>query len=254
MKTFNSFLFISIASASASTLRGKIEEVPKELPSPDASCFRKFNTAHFCEKNVSSDGSGNCVWCQAKDDGGVCLSNNDAQNAVELIGLPCPNYANVAVGTKPPDFNCFHAAWNGENAQDTCNGSRATDSSPCIWCSMDEGVVAGACLSSEEAIAANGKFGLTCPMTMYLKPAENAVKKGLPDVNCFKAAWSADNAESACAASKDKAGEPCAWCQTDGDAMGACLSKLEAGMANGQFGLKCPSNDAALGVSHVSES
>ena len=94
---------------------------------------------------------------------------------------------------------------------------------------------------------ANGQFGLTCPLDIYIQPAEDEakdkVKAKLPDVNCFKAAWVAENAETACGESKDKSGSDCVWCQTDGDAAGACLSRPEAGMANGQFGLKCPSGD-----------
>uniref|UniRef100_A0A7S1ZEV9 Uncharacterized protein n=1 Tax=Ditylum brightwellii TaxID=49249 RepID=A0A7S1ZEV9_9STRA len=50
------------------------------------------------------------------------------------------------------------------------------------------------------------------------------------DKTCFIAAWNADNAEEACAAAKDHKGEPCLWCYTEGDAMGACLSSDEADM------------------------
>ena len=139
------------------------------------------------------------------------------------------------------------AIWlDGENAEVTCNESKAKDDSPCVWCSMADEGVAGACLSDEEAIVMNGQFDLSCPLNIYLEPAESTVKNGIPDVNCFKAAWVADNAEDACGESKDKGGDPCVWCKTDGDASGACLSKPEAGMTNGQFGLKCSSNDDVL--------
>lgn len=148
--------------------------------------------------------------------------------------------SNVVTGTQPPDFNCFRAAWDGANARATCDESKASDSSSCVWCSMAGGGAAGACLSSEEAVAADGKFGLDCPVRIDWESAEEG---GFPDVNCFKAAWVADNAESACGKSKDNAGDQCVWCQTDGDVMGACLSKPEASMADGQFGLKCPLGD-----------
>mmetsp|Transcript_10782 Transcript_10782/g.23887 ORF Transcript_10782/g.23887 Transcript_10782/m.23887 type:complete len:207 (-) Transcript_10782:200-820(-) len=198
---------------------------------------------------MSSDGMSNCIWCQTKEDGGICLSDGDAKSAVEIMGVTCPNYTNslaLEATRTPPDFNCFHSAWDGDNAQVTCNESNAKDDSPCVWCSMADGGVAGACLSNDEAIMANGQFGLACPLDVYLEPAEETVKSGIPDVNCFKAAWVADNAELACGESKDKVGNPCVWCQTDGDKAGACLSRPEAGTGDGLFGLKCPSSDEAV--------
>ncbi|KAL7530474.1 hypothetical protein ACHAXR_003514 [Thalassiosira sp. AJA248-18] len=248
MKTL--LISLSISLVSASTLRGPIDETSKQLPLPDGSCFRKSNTVDTCEQKISSDGRSNCVWCQTKEDGGgVCLSNSDAKGAVEVMGVPCPNYTNsldAVVGETPPDFNCFHSAWDGENAEATCKESNAKDDSACVWCSISDGGVAGACLSNEEAIAANGQFGLSCPLDIYLEPAEEKAKSAIPDVNCFKAAWVAENAESACGESKDTDGHSCVWCQTDGDVAGACLSRSEAGVADGQFGLKCPSGDSAL--------
>lgn len=152
-----------------------------------------------------------------------------------------------AVGASLPDFNCFHSAWDGENAETTCQESKAADDSPCVWCSMAEGGGSpGACLSNEEAILSNGQFGLTCPLGIYLEPAKDKVESEMPDVNCFKAAWVAENAESACGESKDKDGDACVWCQTDADVAGACLSRTEAEMADGQFGLKCASSDDAM--------
>jgi hypothetical protein len=66
----------------------------------------------------------------------------------------------------------------------------------------------------------------------------------IPDVNCFKSAWSAENAETTCNTTKDTSGKDCVWCQTTGDVAGVCLSAQESGMANGQFGLTCPNNNA----------
>ena len=68
--------------------------------------------------------------------------------------------------------------------------------------------------------------------------------QGFPDINCFKAAWVADNAEDACGTSKSTDGSNCVWCAVQDDKEGACLSGNEATMANGQFGLKCPLSDA----------
>lgn len=245
------FLSLSISIATASDLlRGPVNEASKQVPAPDAACFRNSNTVDVCEQKISSDGASNCVWCQTKEDGrGVCLSTDDAKSAVAVMGVACPNYtdslATVTGSAAPPDFNCFHAAWDGENAETTCHESRAKDGSPCAWCSiMSDGGEAGACLSNEEALVVNGQHGLTCPRSIYAELAkEEVLKGGFPDVNCFKAAWVAENAETGCGESKDRDGNACVWCQTEGDSMGACLSRPESGMADGQFGLKCPTSD-----------
>eukprot|EP00565_Helicotheca_tamesis_P008421 CAMPEP_0185723216 /NCGR_PEP_ID=MMETSP1171-20130828/127_1 /TAXON_ID=374046 /ORGANISM="Helicotheca tamensis, Strain CCMP826" /LENGTH=193 /DNA_ID=CAMNT_0028390885 /DNA_START=73 /DNA_END=651 /DNA_ORIENTATION=+ len=44
------------------------------------------------------------------------------------------------------------------------------------------------------------------------------------DPSCFKAAWSADNAEEACANAVAQSGESCVWCSYLEDAVGACVS------------------------------
>ncbi len=46
---------------------------------------------------------------------GVCLSNDNTRNAVELIRVLGPNYADpdfAVMVKKPTNFNCFHVAWN----------------------------------------------------------------------------------------------------------------------------------------------
>lgn len=75
----------------------------------------------------------------------------------------------------------------------------------------------------------------------------------LPDFNCFRAAWIAENAETACNSSNANDGSSCVWCQTKGDAMGACVSSLEAGYANGQFGLTCPGFEVELDLKEEEE-
>ena len=70
--------------------------------------------------------------------------------------------------------------------------------------------------------------------------AEVRLNSALPDINCFRSAWIAENAEDACNTSQANDGTACVWCQTKGDTMGACVSSMEAGLANGQFGLTCP--------------
>jgi len=84
---------------------------------------------------------------------------------------------------------------------------------------------------------ADGQFGLSCPKEDI---ALGNLMRDMPDINCFKAAWVAENAEDACSTSKSADGEDCIWCSVEGDAEGACLSPNEANMANGQFGLTCP--------------
>lgn len=272
------FLLISLSTiiASVAALRGGGVHIDHEpLLEPDASCYNKRaeNTADACEGRPSSDGTGDCIWCQVReeDDGGMCLSLTNARVIVEILGIPCPNYTDppppreeeeedgivvddyaLLLPTTTPDFNCFHAAWDRENAKVTCRESKAKDDSPCVWCSGggndDDDGVAGACLSNDEAIALSGKLGLACPSMSYLYPAEDVIRGGIPDVNCFKAAWVADDAEKACGASKDSSGNDCVWCKTSGDAAGVCLSRPESGMANGQFGLTCP----ALAAPHTS--
>ncbi|KAL3826906.1 hypothetical protein ACHAXA_005986 [Cyclostephanos tholiformis] len=243
---------LSATIVSGSVLHGGLrEKAPERLSLPDALCFEKDNVDE-CDGLLSSNGMGNCVWCEGEE---VCLSRANVVDMVEIMGLVCVNEDDIlAVGTTrrtmglptPPDFNCFHSAWDGENAKVTCGGSRAKDDSPCVWCSLggdNDDDVAGACLSNEEAIAVNGKFGLTCPSMNYLSPVEDAIRSGIPDVNCLKAAWVAEDAEMACEGSKDASGNDCVWCKTDGDVTGVCLSRPESSMANGQFGLTCPGSE-----------
>ena len=152
--------------------------------------------------------------------------------------------------TTPPDFNCFHSALKkGGNAKETCSKTKDKNNSQCVWCSMSGAAsdsVAGACLSNSEALVTNHKFGLTCPLDIYIEPAKEKVKTSLPDLNCFKTAWNADNAEIACGQSKASDGSACVWCQTNQDKEGVCLSRPEAGMAVGKFNLKCPSDNLQL--------
>jgi len=146
----------------------------------------------------------------------------------------------------PPDFNCFHSALNGDDAKETCSKTKDKNNSQCVWCSMSGAAsdsVAGACLSNAEALVTNGKFGLSCPLDIYIEPAKEEVKTSLPDVNCFKAAWNAVNAEIACGETKSSDGSACVWCQTNEDKEGVCLSRPEAGLVVGKLNLKCPSND-----------
>jgi hypothetical protein len=109
----------------------------------------------------------------------------------------------------------------------------------------DDLIEVGACLSTSQAGYAN-EFGLICDndasLTDEMSGAlmEEKVNDGLPDFNCFKAAWIAESAESSCGQTNASDGSPCVWCQAQGDTMGACLSSFEAGFANGQFGLTCP--------------
>mmetsp|Transcript_45069 Transcript_45069/g.94504 ORF Transcript_45069/g.94504 Transcript_45069/m.94504 type:complete len:326 (+) Transcript_45069:298-1275(+) len=243
---------LSVSIVSASTLRGPANKEASKQPrfsALDTSCFRESHSLNACEQALSSDGRSTCVWCDIDEFGGVCLSTNYARNSLAMMGMHCTNYANAVVGTQPPDFNCLRSSL-GES---TCIESKSKDDSPCVWCSMADGDASGGCFSNKEAIMANGTFGLTCPLSIYLEPAKDIVKKKSPDVNCVKAAWVADDAETACGDSTDKGGEPCIWCQA-GDVAGACLSNAEAETVNGQFGLSCPIHNAGLDAEKIEES
>ena len=241
-----------------------------KLPPPDKSCLVQLHSSE-CDGAKAKDGT-ECVWCNVPgskhaDEKGMCLSEFDVSKAMELMSFPCPNYeerlaareqekevaeeakaVNVDVSVALPDFSCFSQAWGGGDV-DLCNSSKATDGSSCLWCTAaDDMIEVGACLSPSQAGSAS-QFGLKCPSTIdetVESQVEEVVQDGLPDFNCFKAAWVAENAETACGQSSATDGSSCVWCQTKGDNMGACLSSVEAGMANGQFGLTCPSADAEL--------
>ena len=233
---------------SASTLRGQVKEatiipIGLDIPMPDSACFTTSHTADTCQGATASDGT-DCVWCIVNEpDVGACLSKSEASSAAQFLGLSCQKKS-AALEIFLPDFNCFQAALDGDNAEVTCNESHANDGSPCVWCSVD-GELAGACLSNSEASIANGQFGLSCPIDHLDLSKDNLMTEfQLPDVNCFKAAWVADNAEVACGKSKASDGSSCVWCSTQGDIAGACLSHSEASMATGQFGLSCPSTSS----------
>jgi hypothetical protein len=113
----------------------------------------------------------------------------------------------------------------------------------------------GVCVTLAQIDGAS-KVGLSCPSIDDTSDENNqenqdkesdasieapSLQDGLPDINCFRAAWIADNAEDACNTSNANDGSKCVWCQTKGDTMGACVSGSEATIANGQFGLTCPS-------------
>ncbi|KAL7472756.1 hypothetical protein ACHAXS_013131 [Conticribra weissflogii] len=149
-------------------------------------------------------------------------------------GVP-NNYIQTAT---TPDLNCFGAAWKETDAETACISSESSEGPSCVWCSTRGGPdTRGVCLSKDEALVADGQFGLCCPQSDI---ALGNFMRDMPDINCFKAAWVAENAEDACSSSKSADGKDCVWCSVEGDAEGACLSPDEAVMANGQFGLTCP--------------
>ena len=83
------------------------------------------------------------------------------------------------------------------------------------------------CISLAQVSGAS-KVGLRCPSEMdtdeiSLETSEDPAQLGdaLPDFNCFRAAWIADNAETACSTTQANDGSDCVWCQSD--AMGACV-------------------------------
>lgn len=138
---------------------------------------------------------------------------------------------------------------------DLCHNSKAADGSQCQWCTTsDELIEVGVCITLAQVSDAS-KAGLSCPSDIEIQNEEEPEESSLdspqlhdtlPDINCFRAAWIADNAENACGTSQANDGSNCVWCQTKGDTMGACVSGSEATYANGQFGLTCPSDDGDM--------
>ena len=142
---------------------------------------------------------------------------------------------------------------------DLCHSSQATDGSQCQWCTASDNLIeVGVCVTLAQIKSAD-KLGLNCPTVRDNVKSTNEddieekdpkqemtqvlLENNLPDISCFRAAWIADNAEDACNTSMANDGTSCVWCQTKGDTMGACVSSQEAGLANGQFGLTCPSEN-----------
>lgn len=159
-----------------------------------------------------------------------------------------------------PDSSCFKKA----NTIDICEGVPSVDGfSNCVWCQTTTD--AGICVSRQNAKDLTQVMGIPCPKLGFKFLADARDRKKLttaititkddvqrvvtditgavPDVNCFKSAWSAENAETTCNSAKDTSGKDCVWCQTTGDVAGVCLSAQESGMANGQLGLTCPNNE-----------
>ena len=190
------FLIVALSAiASVSALRGgKVDDTAhfRSIDPPDTACFKKANTVDVCEEVPSSDGMGNCVWCQTKDDSGICVSRNNAKDLVKVMGVPCPKLGFKLLIDTPP-----------QNTIATVEDLQYED----------------------------------------LQYMVNQITGGIPDVNCFKAAWFADNAETACMSSKDANGSNCVWCTTAGDVAGVCLSKPESSMANSRFGLTCANSE-----------
>ena len=161
----------------------------------------------------------------------------------------------------PPDSSCFKKA----NTVDVCEGIPSVDGfGNCVWCQTTP--EAGICVSRENAKDITQVMGIPCPKLGFkllataraqqtlvttkidthedMQHVMDVITNGaIPDVNCFKSAWSAENAETTCNTTKDTSGKDCVWCQTTGDVAGVCLSAQESGMANGQFGLTCPNAD-----------
>eukprot|EP00956_Cyclotella_meneghiniana_P000876 scaffold1007_cov23-Cyclotella_meneghiniana.AAC.4 len=164
----------------------------------------------------------------------------------------------LMVDASLPDFSCFSQAWGGGDI-DLCHNSKATDGTQCQWCTASDDLIeVGVCVSLAQVGSASN-MGMNCPtaateLIEAITEAHNSndaqvttseeeevqLNSALPDINCFRSAWIAENAEDACNTSQANDGTACVWCQTKGDTMGACVSSMEAGLANGQFGLTCP--------------
>ena len=192
------------------------------------------------------------MWCQVDENEGACLSQFDAGYAMNLFNLPCPEYAQLLEAKEEEkstadtpdfmsdyvsDFMCVLASIGGEHA---CDQTSASDGSNCVWCTGTN--APSACLSTVDALFVDDKFGLSCPSVnedVEVSDQPN-IDPGMIDITCFMAAWNAENAEQACGITEADDGSKCVWCETQGDAMGACLDSEQAQFANGKYGLTCP--------------
>ena len=186
------------------------------------------------------------------------LRGNVASSSIESVNDDEHHFRRI----NPPDSSCFKKA----NTVDVCEGIPSVDGfGNCVWCQTTP--EAGICVSRENAKDITQVMGIPCPKLGFkllataraqqklvtkkidtnedMQHVMDVITNGaIPDVNCFKSAWSAENAETTCKSTKDTSGKDCIWCQTTGDVAGVCLSAQESGMANGQFGLTCPNNNA----------
>ncbi len=244
-------LAASTTAVHAESLRGPVVQSASldQITSPDVHCNKKSQDSSNCSGAKSSNGD-HCVWCQVNDNEGACLSQTDADYAMNLFNIPCPEYAQLLEATKEeeltidtPDFMCMLATVGGEQ---TCSQISASDGSNCVWCSGNH--APSACLSTKDAVFADDKFGLSCPTVNEDVTSEEGdvsdqpnIDPGMIDFKCFMTAWNAENAEEACGTAEADDGSKCVWCQTEGDKMGACLHSKQASFADGRYGLKCPS-------------
>eukprot|EP00986_Skeletonema_menzelii_P017071 scaffold17363_cov145-Skeletonema_menzelii.AAC.7 len=251
-------LATTATTVTAESLRGPVvQSTLDQLPSPDIHCNKKSHDSSNCS-NVKSSTGDNCVWCQVKENDGACLSQNDAGYVMNLFNLPCPEYSQLLEEQKDqkltvdtPDLMCMVATIGGEQS---CEQISASDGSNCVWCTGTH--APGACLSAKDAVFADDKFGLSCPSVNEDIKTEEEVEvsdqpnldPGMIDITCFMAAWNAENAEDACATTKAGDGSQCVWCETQGDTMGACLHSKQAEIADGKYGLSCPTEKATTYV------
>mmetsp|Transcript_25565 Transcript_25565/g.38061 ORF Transcript_25565/g.38061 Transcript_25565/m.38061 type:complete len:264 (-) Transcript_25565:117-908(-) len=247
-------LAATATTVTAESLRGPVvQSTLDQLPSPDIHCNKKAHDSSNCSSVESSTGD-NCVWCQVKENEGACLSQDDAGYVMDLFNLPCPEYAQLLEeGKKPvetPDFMCMLASIGGEQA---CEQVTASDGSNCVWCTGTH--APSACLSTKDAKIADDKFGLSCPSVNEDVTTEEVevsdqpnIDPGMIDTTCFMAAFNAENAEEACGTTEAQDGSQCVWCETQGDTMGACLHSKQAEIADGKYGLSCPSEKVATYV------
>ena len=253
-------LAIALAAATtavtAESLRGPVvQSTLDRLASPDVHCNQKSHDSSNCSGVESSTGD-NCVWCQVKENEGACLSQNDAGYVMDLFNLPCPDMLLLEEAKKDgkekadtSDFMCMLASIGGEQV---CDQASASDGSKCLWCTGTHAT--SACLSTKDAVFADGRFGLSCPSvneedvttTDEVEVSDQPnIDPGMIDIKCFMAAWNAEDSEEACGTAEADDGSKCVWCETQGDAMGACLHNEQAQFADGQYGLTCGSEKVA---------
>jgi len=196
-------------------------------------------TKDACTSTNDQD-SDACVWCDASDDQGICLTKEQAEIA-EQFGLPCGNDNEIKEDevevqsealTGLSDFSCLIATVTGGGTSDGCIQTEDQDTNSCVWCDAtpDQGI----CLTKEQSEIAE-VFGIQCSDSTNDEDKNEAVE-GLLDYTCLLATVTGGT-KDACTATKDQDSDACVWCDASDD-QGICLTKEQAEIAE-QLGLSC---------------
>ena len=233
------------ASLSHTLLRGAPEPkaaTPALLDPTDPLCLQSFlndPTEEGCEATVDRDGNP-CAFCSYQQIQ-ICLNQEQAEIAEELIGLNCGE----SVSLKPQeevapevqdltDPSCLQAFLN-DPTEDGCEAALDSDGNPCSFCSYQQIQI---CLNQEQAEIAEELIGLSCGESVLLEPQEavDPEVQDLTDPSCLQAFLN-DPTEDGCEAALDSDGNPCSFCSYQ--QIQICLNQEQAEIAEELIGLDC---------------